>query len=60
MVEVNEEGTVAAAATSGGMACSSQPRPATFHADHPFLFFIRDNRSGVILFLGRVTNPAQP
>ena len=60
MVEVNEEGTVAAAATSGGMACSSQPRPATFHADHPFLFFLRDNRSGVILFLGRVTNPAQP
>ena len=60
VVGVNEEGTVAAAATSGGMACSSQPRPATFHADHPFLFLIRDNRSGVILFLGRVTNPAQP
>jgi serpin B len=60
IVEVNEEGTVAAAATSGGLACSSQPRPATFHADHPFLFFIRDNHTGAILFLGRVTNPAQP
>jgi serpin B len=59
VVEVNEEGTVAAAATSGGLACSSQPRPATFYADHPFLFFIRDNRTGVILFLGRVANPAQ-
>jgi serpin B len=59
VVEVNEEGTVAAAATSGGLACSSQPRPATFHADHPFLFLIRDNQTGAILFLGRVTNPAQ-
>jgi serine protease inhibitor len=59
IVEVNEEGTVAAAATSGGGGCSSQPRPATFHADHPFLFFIRDNQTGVILFLGRVMNPAQ-
>ena len=59
IVEVNEEGTVAAAATSGGLACSSQPRPATFHADHPFLFLIRDNHTGAILFLGRVTNPAQ-
>jgi len=59
LVEVNEEGTTAAAATSGGLACSSQPRPATFHADHPFLFFIRDNPTGAILFLGRVTNPAQ-
>jgi len=59
IVEVNEEGTVAAAATSGGMGCSSKPPPATFHADHPFLFFIRDNHTGVILFLGRVANPAQ-
>jgi serpin B len=61
IVEVNEEGTVAAAATTGGLACStpSIPPPATFHADHPFLFLIRDNRTGVILFLGRVANPAQ-
>jgi serpin B len=60
VVEVNEEGTIAAAATSGGLACSTPAPPATFHADHPFLFFIRDNRTGVILFLGRVANPAQP
>ena len=59
VVEVNEEGTVAAAATSGGIGCSQQPQPAIFHADHPFLFFIRDNRTGAILFLGRVTNPAR-
>jgi serpin B len=59
IVEVNEEGTVAAVATSGGSGCGSPPPPATFHADHPFLFIIRDNHTGVILFLGRVTNPAQ-
>jgi serpin B len=60
-VEVNEEGTVAAAATSVGFACSmvSTPPPATFHANHPFLFLVRDNRTGLILFLGRVINPAQ-
>ena len=59
-VEVNEEGTVAAAATSGGMGCGPPrvPPPATFHADHPFLFLIRDNHTATILFLGHLTNPA--
>jgi serine protease inhibitor len=31
----------------------------TFHADHPFVFLIRDQHSGSILVLGRVTNPAE-
>jgi serpin B len=54
-VDVNEEGTEAAAATAVVMLKGSLP-PA-FRADHPFLFLIRDMRSGSILFLGRVMNP---
>ncbi len=57
-VKVNEEGTEAAAATAVIMARSA-PRPAVvFRADHPFVFLIRENRTGSILFLGRVVNPA--
>ena len=62
-VEVNEEGTEAAAATAIvmlGSAAPSNPRPIpVFRADHPFLFLIRDHRNGSILFLGRVTDPTQ-
>jgi serpin B len=60
-VDVNEEGTEAAAATAvilGRMAAMlPQHPPVTFRADHPFLFLIRDSRSGSILFLGREANP---
>ena len=58
-VDVNEEGTEAAAATGhiGGDAPGPVPQEAVFRADHPFLFLIRDNRTGTILFLGRVVNP---
>jgi serpin B len=57
-VDVNEEGTEAAAATAVVVAedPSVQIIP-TFRADHPFIFLIRDNRTGSILFIGRVTNP---
>ncbi len=54
-VEVNEEGTEAAAATGISVGETSAPTP--FTADHPFLFLIRDNVTGSILFLGRVTDP---
>jgi serpin B len=57
-VDVNEEGTEAAAATGVAVALTSAPIFQTFRADHPFVFLIRDNRSGSVLFLGRLTNPA--
>jgi serpin B len=60
-VEVGEEGTEAAAATGVGMLTSdykaSKPEPVRFIVDHPFLFLIRDNASGAILFMGRIMNP---
>jgi serpin B len=62
IIEVDEKGTVAAAATSVsflGCAAPSVPPPATFHADHPFVFLIRDNHTGTILFLGRIMNPTE-
>ncbi|XP_061540512.1 leukocyte elastase inhibitor-like [Phycodurus eques] len=55
-VEVNEEGTEAAAATAG-MAVFCMLREEHFTADHPFLFFIRHNKSNSILFLGRFSSP---
>jgi serpin B len=57
-VKVNEEGTEAAAATAAAMLLKGLPREPVFRADHPFLFLIRENRTGSILFLGRVANPA--
>jgi len=60
-VRVDEEGTEAAAATAVVMGRGAGPPPAqpkVFQADHPFLFLIRDLRSGMILFLGRVSDPS--
>ncbi|MBL8798361.1 MAG: serpin family protein, partial [Planctomycetia bacterium] len=59
-VDVNEEGTEAAAATAVLIAPTSAPLvqpPPEFRADHPFFFVIRDNRSGSILFAGRLVEP---
>jgi serpin B len=62
-VDVDEKGTEAAAATVIGPAMAAPPGeegpPTVFRADHPFLFLICDQRSGGILFLGRVTNPME-
>ncbi|XP_004694892.1 PREDICTED: leukocyte elastase inhibitor [Condylura cristata] len=56
-VEVNEEGTEAAAATAlVSKTCSLRP-DQSFVADHPFIFMIRHNPSGSILFLGRLSSP---
>lgn len=62
-IEVNEKGTEAAAATAitmaptAAMVPSKPPAIPIFRADHPFLFAIRDHKSGAILFLGRMADP---
>ena len=57
-IDVNEEGTEAAAATAVGMSLTSMP-PASIPVtvDRPFIFLIRDIETNAILFLGRVVNP---
>ena len=61
-VEVNEQGTEAAAATATTIKSLSMARPLApppvFRADHPFIFLIRDTRSGSLLFLGRLAQPS--
>ena len=56
-VDVNEEGTEAAAATAVGVIDSA---PLSFTVDRPFLFAIREKLSGTILFLGVIRNPVAP
>jgi len=58
-VEVDEEGTEAAAATGVVMRKTSVVRKKQFKADHPFIFMIKDDQTGTILFLGRLGNPEQ-
>lgn len=62
-IRVDEEGTEAAAATSvvmsaGGAAPRAPEQPTRVCADHPFLYFLRDARTGAWLFMGRVCRPA--
>ena len=60
-IDVNEEGTEAAAATAVTMRAMAirapEAPPPIFRADHPFVFMIRDNRSASILFMGRMADP---
>jgi serpin B len=60
-VDVNEEGTEAAAATGVVVGPMSAPPAAVpvFRADHPFVFLIVEKDSSTILFMGRVTNPVE-
>lgn len=58
-VDVNEQGTEAAAATAVVVGIRSASRPIVFRVDHPFMFVICDNETGSILFMGRIINPVQ-
>jgi serpin B len=61
VIEVNEEGTEAAAATAVAMmAASMPPKSEPFVIDRPFLFYITDQASGAILFQGRISDPRPP
>lgn len=64
-VKVDEKGTEAAAATAvmgvmAGAAAGPGPRIVRIEVDRPFLFLIRDNASGLVIFLGRVSDPSRP
>ena len=57
-VEVNEEGTEAAAVTSVGVGVTSVPVVTEFDVNVPFLFLIRESGSGLIVFVGQVNDPS--
>lgn len=57
-VDVNEAGTEAAASTAVVEQEKSRPPSVNFSVDHAFLYVIRDNRTGSILFMGRVVDPS--
>ena len=62
MIEVDEEGTVAAAATAVAVNSRSlgmeRNEKMSFTVNHPFLFFLRDLQTGILLFQGRVVDPS--
>jgi serpin B len=60
-LKVDEKGTEAGVATAAAVlagAALKPPKPLVFLADHPFLFFLRHNASGLVLFMGRVSDPS--
>jgi serpin B len=60
VIEVNEEGSEAAAVTVVEMVYTTiqtEPQPITFKANRPFLFAIKENSTGTVLFMGKIGNP---
>jgi len=58
-ISVDEKGTEATAATAVVVQATASPAPApVVHVDRPFIFAVRDTKSGAILFLGRVMDPS--
>lgn len=60
-IRTDEDGTEAAAATATSMTRSMDMSdiPVRFRADHPFMFFVQDDSSGAVLFMGRVADPSK-
>ncbi|CAM0874650.1 unnamed protein product [Alopecurus aequalis] len=62
VIEVNEEGTKAAATTKVGMIACAAPKPpprVDFVADHPFAYFIVEEETGAVVFAGHVLDPSR-
>ncbi len=64
-VKVDEKGTEAAAATSMDLlgeewSEEEPPEALPFHVDRPFVFLIRDDETGAVLFMGRIMDPTSP
>ena len=61
VIEVSEESTEAAAATGVGFVITSAPskpiEPMQFRVDRPFLYYLVDDRTGAVLFQGRILDP---
>ena len=59
-IDVDENGTTAAAVTIvGGRGGAGEPPPrAQLHIDKPFLYFVREDTTGVVLFMGRIDDPS--
>jgi serpin B len=59
-MNVSEKGTEASAATGGGLTPTAMPAPppVTIVFDHPFLFLVRDNATGTVIFEAQVNNPS--
>ena len=58
-IDVNEEGTEAAAATAVIVELTAIPEQKEFKADHPFVFLIQHKLTGALLFMGKVMNPVE-
>jgi serpin B len=60
MINLAEKGTEAAAATAATMRTVSLPMGLDLNIDRPFLYFLRDNPTGAIVFMGRMLDPSKP
>ena len=58
-VDINEEGTEAAAVTTVGVTVTSVPLTITMRVDRPYLFVIRERLSGTVIFMGKITGVPQ-